>query len=159
MGDGPSEMIMLMTGLIVAGLVSAVLLSTWDTISQGLENQGELEIKDAKTRASLINDPSLISWDNTEDKATIFIQNSGTISLSIDDTYVFLDGNTMSVSAIDAAGVTWSKGVVIKFEITSNTDLEFTAETAEVFLTVGVSSLSTSPTGTYSLTEVVRLDV
>ena len=119
MGDGPSEMIMLMTGLIVAGLVSAVLLSTWDTISQGLENQGELEIKDAKTRASLISDPSLISWDNAEDKATIFIQNSGTISLSIDDTYVFLDGNTMSVSAIDAAGVTWSKGVAIKFEIDS----------------------------------------
>lgn len=158
MGDGPSEMIMLMTGLIVAGLVSAVLLSTWDTISQGLENQGELEIKDAKTRASLINDPSKISWDNTEDKATIFIQNSGTISLSIDDTYVFLDGNTMSVSAIDAAGVTWSKGVVIKFEIASSTNLEF-IDNAEVFLTVGVSSLSTSPTGTYSLTEVVKLDL
>ena len=49
MGDGPSEMIMLMTGLIVAGLVSAVLLSTWDTISDGLENQGELEVQDAKT--------------------------------------------------------------------------------------------------------------
>ncbi len=158
MGDGPSEMIMLMTGLIVAGLVSAVLLSTWDTISQGLENQGELEIKDAKTRASLISDPSSISWDNTDDKATIFIQNSGTISLSIDDTYVFLDGNTMSVSAIDAAGVTWSKGVAIKFEIDSSTDLTFT-NGAEVFLTVGVSSLSTSPTGTYSLTEVVRLVV
>lgn len=156
MGDGPSEMIMLMTGLIVAGLVSAVLLSTWDTISQGLENQGELEIKDAKTRASLISDPSLISWDNAEDKATIFIQNSGTISLSIDDTYVFLDGNTMSVSAIDAEGVTWSKGVAIKFEIESSTDLTFT-NGAEVLLTVGVSSLSTSPTGTYSLTEVVRL--
>lgn len=156
MGDGPSEMIMLMTGLIVAGLVSAVLLSTWDTISQGLENQGELEIKDAKTRASLISDPSLISWDNAEDKATIFIQNSGTISLSIDDTYVFLDGNTMSVSAIDAEGVTWSKGVAIKFEIESSTDLTFT-NGEEVLLTVGVSSLSTSPTGTYSLTEVVRL--
>ena len=79
MGDGPSEMIMLMTGLIVAGLVSAVLLSTWDTISQGLENQGELEIKDAKTRASLISDPSSISWDNTDDRATIFIQNSQAI--------------------------------------------------------------------------------
>ena len=58
MGDGPSEMIMLMTGLIVAGLVSTVLLSTWDTMSQGLENQGDLEIKDAKTRASLVSDPS-----------------------------------------------------------------------------------------------------
>ena len=86
MGDGPSEMIMLMTGLIVAGLVSAVLLSTWDTISQGLEDQGELEIKDAKTRASLISDPSAISWDNTDDRAFIYIQNSGTISLNIADT-------------------------------------------------------------------------
>ncbi|MFL2973831.1 MAG: hypothetical protein ACJZ4F_02530 [Candidatus Thalassarchaeaceae archaeon] len=158
MGDGPSEMIMLMTGLIVAGLVSTVLLSTWDTMSQGLENQGDLEIKDAKTRASLVSDPSAISWDNTDDRATIFIQNSGTISLSIDDTYVFLDGNTMSVTPIDAAGVTWSKGVAIKFQIESSTDLTFADET-EVFLTVGVSSLSTSPTGTYSLTEVIRLDV
>ena len=157
MGEGPSEMIMLMTGLIVAGLVSAVLLSTWDTISQGLENQGELEIKDAKTRASLISDPSAISWDNTDDRAFIYIQNSGTISLNIDDTYVFLDGNVMTVTAIDPAE-TWSKGVAIKFQIDATTDLTFTDGT-ECFLTVGVSSLSTSPTGTYSLTEVVRLDV
>tara|TARA_B100001996_G_scaffold213937_1_gene164322 strand:- start:2692 stop:3165 length:474 start_codon:yes stop_codon:yes gene_type:complete len=157
MGEGPSEMIMLMTGLIVAGLVSAVLLSTWDTISQGLENQGELEIKDAKTRASLISDPSAISWDNTDDRAFIYIQNSGTISLNIDDTYVFLDGNAMTVTAIDPAE-TWSKGVAIKFQIDATTDLTFTDGT-ECFLTVGVSSLSTSPTGTYSLTEVVRLDV
>lgn len=157
MGDGPSEMIMLMTGLIVAGLVSTVLLSTWDTISQGLENQGELEIKDAKTRASLISDPSAVSWDNTDDRAFIYIQNSGTISLNIDDTYVFLDGNVMTVTAIDPAE-TWSKGVAIKFQIDATTDLTFTDGT-ECFLTVGVSSLSTSPTGTYSLTEVVRLDV
>jgi len=156
MGDGPSEMIMLMTGLIVAGLVSAVLLSTWDTISQGLEDQGELEIKDAKTRASLISDPSAISWDNTNDRAFIYIQNSGTISLNIADTYAFLDGNAMTVTAIDPAD-TWSKGVAIKFQI-GKTDLTFTDGT-ECFLTVGVSSLSTSPTGTYSLTEVVRLDV
>ena len=80
MGDGPSEMIMLMTGLIVAGLVSTVLLSTWDTMSQGLENQGDLEIKDAKTRASLVSDPSAISWDNTDDRATIFIQNSSLLA-------------------------------------------------------------------------------
>ena len=83
MGDGPSEMIMLMTGLIVAGLVSAVLLSTWDTISDGLENQGELEVQDTKTRASVISDPSLISWDNTADRAFIYVQNSGIISLNI----------------------------------------------------------------------------
>ena len=148
---------MLMTGLIVAGLVSAVLLSTWDTISQGLEDQGELEIKDAKTRASLISDPSAISWDNTNDRAFIYIQNSGTISLNIDDTYVFLDGNVMTVTAIDPAE-TWSKGVAIKFQIDATTDLTFTDGT-ECLLTVGVLSLSTSPTGTYSLTEVVRLDV
>jgi hypothetical protein len=78
--------------------------------------------------------------------------------LSIDDTYVFLDGNSMSVSAVDAEGVTWSKGVAIKFQIESSTDLTFVDE-EEVFLSVGVSSLTTSPTGTYSLTEVVRLDV
>jgi len=148
---------MLMTGLIVAGLVSAVLLSTWDTISQGLEDQGELEIKDAKTRASLISDPSAISWDNTDDRAFIYVQNSGTISLNIADTYVFLDGNTMTVTAIDAPE-TWSKGVAIKFQIDATTDLTFTDGT-ECLLTVGVLSLSTSPTGTYSLTEVVRLDI
>lgn len=86
MGDGPSELIMLTTGLIVATLVSSVLISTWDTMSQGLEKQGEQEIKDAKTRASLVNDPSAISWDNTGDEAFIFVQNSGEISLNIEST-------------------------------------------------------------------------
>jgi archaellum component FlaG (FlaF/FlaG flagellin family) len=158
MGDGPSELIMLTTGLIVAALVSGLLLSTWDTMSQGLEKQGEQEIKNAKTRASLVSDPSAISWDNTADEAFIFVQNSGKISLNIDSTYIFLDGNGMTVTPIDAVGVTWSTGVVVKFKIESLTDLTFAADTP-YFLSVGVSSLSYSPVGTHSFTEVVRLDV
>ncbi|MFQ3343935.1 MAG: hypothetical protein ACKVI6_00500 [Candidatus Poseidoniales archaeon] len=158
MGDGPSELIMLTTGLIVATLVSSVLISTWDTMSQGLEKQGEQEIKDAKTRASLVNDPSAISWDNTGDEAFIFVQNSGEISLNIESTYIFLDGNGMTVTPVDSTGITWSTGVVIQFKIESITDLTFTSDTP-YFLSVGVSSLSYSPIGTYSFTEVIRLDV
>ena len=81
MGDGPSELIMLTTGLLVAAIVSSLLLSTWGNISQGLENQGDQELMDAKTRASVINNPASVLWDfdtidDTAVKASIFVQNS-----------------------------------------------------------------------------------
>ncbi len=158
MGEGPSELIMLTTGLIVAALVSSVLLTTWDSMSQGLENQGDQAIKDAKTRASLVNDPSSITWSNVDDQANIFLQNSGKISLNIDQTYIVLNGEIMTLTPIGTEGITWSTGVVVQFQINAATDITLSDDTP-YFLNIGVSSLSVSPTGTYSFSEVVRLDI
>ena len=39
MASGPSEIILLIAGLIVAGLVSGVLLDTWDDMDSAIEDR------------------------------------------------------------------------------------------------------------------------
>ena len=61
MANGPSEMILLIAGLIVAGLVSGVLLDTWGDMDEAIRDKGEESAADVRTRASLVNDPSNIA--------------------------------------------------------------------------------------------------
>ena len=66
MASGPSEIILLIAGLIVAGLVSGVLLETWYDMDSAIEDRGKEGAEDVRTRASLVNDPSNMAWDDTE---------------------------------------------------------------------------------------------
>ena len=59
-------MILLSAGLIVAALVSGVLLGAWDDMSDAIDERGEQSAEIIRTRASLVNDPSNMQWDNTE---------------------------------------------------------------------------------------------
>ncbi len=162
MGDGPSELIMLTTGLVVATIVSSLLLSTWGSISQGLDNQGEQELMDSKTRISIVNNPASITWDetgtDTDVKTSIFIQNSGKTTLNIESTYIVIGGVMMTVSPSVASPTMWSVGEVIEFEITVLVaDFNPPDVPTEFFLNIGVTSELNSPTGTYSTSEVIRL--
>lgn len=162
MGDGPSELIMLTTGLVVATIVSSLLLSTWGSISQGLDNQGEQELMDSKTRVSIVNNPASITWDetgtDTDVKTSIFIQNSGKTTLNIESTYIVIGGVMMTASASATSPTMWSVGEVIEFEITvDEDDFDPPDVPTEFFLNIGVTSESNTPTGTYSASEVIRL--
>ena len=71
MASGPSEIVLLCAGLIVAGLVSGVLLESWDDMSDAIDDRSKEGLEDAKTKASLVNDPTNIGWDDTDKIATI----------------------------------------------------------------------------------------
>ena len=72
---GASDMIMLVSSLIVAGIVSAVLIQAWGGISSTL-NDGANQIEaNEKTEASLISDPMNIDWNPSTNQTMITIQN------------------------------------------------------------------------------------
>ena len=102
MSSGPSEMILLSAGLIVAALVSGVLLDTWSDMDDALDDRGKQEAEDVKTRASLANDPINIDWE-AGDEASIWLQNSGDTFLDINGVGVLLHGSSMTVSVADGS--------------------------------------------------------
>ena len=61
--SGPSEIILLSAGLIVAALVSGILLQTWDDMDDVLDERGKQGAEDVRTRVSLVSDPINIQWD------------------------------------------------------------------------------------------------
>ena len=80
--SGPSEIILLSAGLIVAALVSGILLQTWDDMDDVLDERGKQGAEDVRTRASLITDPINIPWENS-DNVKIHLQNSGDTFLDV----------------------------------------------------------------------------
>ena len=100
MANGPGEIILLCAGLIVAGLVSGVLLETWDDMDAALEERGKESAADVRTRASLLNDPLNVAWDNAEKTATLYLQNSGENQLDLDTVAVFIASNVMAIQLV-----------------------------------------------------------
>jgi archaellum component FlaG (FlaF/FlaG flagellin family) len=156
MASGPSEIILLIAGLIVAGLVSGVLLETWDDMDRAIGDRGKEGAEDVRTRASLVNDPSNMPWDDTEKTATVHIQNSGETLLSLETVGVFIDSFSLSVSVADSS-TEWVPGQIVKFTIDDTSDTLSYTGTNDVIMTITVVSTATGYAGAYTVSEEVRL--
>ena len=156
MASGPSEIILLCAGLIVAGLVSGVLLETWDEMGDAIDERGKEGAEEVRTRASLVSDPTSIAWDDTEKTATIYLQNSGDNLLDLQNIGVFIDAMGTTVTVSDGSTV-WQPGKIVAFTIDDTTDtLSFTGQN-DVRMTITVSSTAQGYAGAYTVTEEVRL--
>ena len=155
--SGPSELILLSVGLIVAALVSGVLLQTWDDMDDVLDERGKQGAEDVKTRVSLMSDPINIAWEDNNN-AKIYLQNSGDSFLDINTVGSTLGGKTMTVTVTDDTITEWLPGQTLQFTLTNaglNDDL--TAGDNDLKLTVSVTSTATGYTGTDMLREDVRI--
>ena len=155
--SGPSEMILLSAGLIVAALVSGILLQTWDDMDDVLDERGKQGAEDVRTRVSLVSDPINIQWEGT-DNAKIHLQNSGDTFLDVNSVGAALGGTTMTVTVTDGVTTEWLPGETVQFTLTNsglNTDLS--EGDNDLLMSVSVSSTATGYTGQDTLREEVRI--
>ena len=157
MTSGPSEIILLSTGLIVAALVSGILLGTWDDMDDVLDERGKQGAEDIRTRVSLVSDPINIAWEGGED-AKIHLQNSGDTFLDVNSVGAALGGTTMTVTVTDGITTEWLPGETVQFTLT-NADFDVSLSTGDndLLMTVSVSSTATGYTGLDTLREEVRI--
>jgi archaellum component FlaG (FlaF/FlaG flagellin family) len=156
MASGPSEIILLIAGLIVAGLVSGVLLDTWDDMDSAIEDRGKEGAEDVRTRASLVNDPSNVAWDDTEKTATLYIQNSGETQLDLETIGVYIEGTPLTASVADGS-TTWVQGQIVQFTVDDTSDTLSYTGTNDVIMTITVVSTAAGYAGAYTVSEEVRL--
>ena len=155
--SGPSEMILLSAGLIVAALVSGILLQTWDDMDDVLDERGKQGAEDVKTRVSLVSDPINIQWEGSNN-AKIHLQNSGDTFLDVNSVGAALGGTTMTVTVTDGSTTEWLPGDVVQFTLT-NGDLNPSLSSGgnDLTLFVTVSSTATGYTGADTIWEEVRI--
>jgi len=155
--SGPSELILLSAGLIVAALVSGILLQTWTDMDDVLDERGKQGAEDARTRVSLVTDPIYIQWED-DDKVKIHLQNSGDTFLDVNSVGAVLGGTTMTVTVTDGVTTEWLQGDVVQFTLTnSGLDPSLSSGDNDLLMTVSVSSTATGYTGLDTLTEEVRI--
>ncbi len=156
MAAGPSEIILLCAGLIVAGLVSGVLLETWDDMDRAIDDRGKEGAEDIRTRVSLVNDPSNMPWDNTEKTATVYLQNSGETLLSLETVGVYIDSLPLTVSVADSS-TTWVPGSIVQFTVDDTSDTLSYTGSNDVIMTITVVSTAQGYAGAHTVSEEVRL--
>ena len=156
-GSGPSELILLSAGLIVAALVSGILLQTWDDMDAVLDERGRQGAEDVRTRVSLVSDPINIAWEGS-DNAKIHLQNSGDTFLDVNSVGAVLGGATMTVTITDGVTTEWLPGETVQFTLTnSGLDSDLSEGDNDLLMTVSVSSTASGYTGVDSLREEVRI--
>ena len=157
MTSGPSEIILLSTGLIVAALVSGILLGTWDDMDDVLDERGKQGAEDVRTRVSLVSDPINIAWEDSNN-VKIHLQNSGDTFLDVNSVGAAIAGTTMTVTVTDGATTQWLPGDTVQFTLTnSGLDSDLTEGDNDLLITVSVSSTATGYTGLDTLREEVRI--
>ena len=155
--SGPSELILLSAGLIVAALVSGILLQTWDDMDDVLDERGKQGAEDVKTRVSLISDPINIQWEGGTN-AKVHLQNSGDTFLDVNSVGAALGGTTMTVTVTDGVTTEWLPGDVVQFTLTnSDLDSSLTSGNNDLTMIVTVSSTATGYTGADTIREEVRI--
>ena len=155
--SGPSELILLSAGLIVAALVSGILLQTWDDMDDVLEERGKQGAEDVKTRVSLVTDPINIAWEGGEN-AMIHLQSSGATVLDVNTVGAALGGTTMTVTVTDGVTTQWLPGETVQFTLTnSGLDSSLSTGDNDLLMMVSVSSTATGYTGADTLREEVRI--
>ena len=156
-GSGPSELILLSAGLIVAALVSGILLQTWDDMDDVLDERGRQGAEDVRTRVSLVSDPINIAWEGG-DNAKIHLQNSGDTFLDVNSVGAAIAGTTMTVTVTDGATTQWLPGETVQFTLTnSGLDTDLDDGDNDLLMSVSVSSTATGYTGQDTLREEVRI--
>lgn len=156
-GSGPSELILLSAGLIVAALVSGILLDTWDDMDDVLDERGKQGAEDVRTRVSLVSDPINIAWEGG-DNAKIHLQNSGDTFLDVNSVGAVLGGATMTVTVTDGITTQWLPGETVQFTLTnSGLDVDLSEGDNDLLMTVSVTSTASGYTGVDSLREEVRI--
>ncbi len=154
---GASNMILLVTALLICSVASAILIQSWsETASAVGINQDQMTL-DSKTKVTFSGDIGQTVCDAATERVTIYLQNSGTSILDENNIGAFIDGSSTSVISTNFLnGATiWSSGVVVEYVIehTENLDCDEEIRVSAVVSTVPVDGV----VGTDSMTEVVKL--
>ena len=94
---GASNMILLVTALLICSVASAILIQSWgETASSVAINQEQITL-DSKTKVTFSGDLGQTVCDPATERITIYLQNSGTSILDEDNFGVFIDGSSSSI--------------------------------------------------------------
>ena len=161
---GASSFILLTTALLIAGSVSAVLVSQWGEMASAIDQQRLEDEADYKTDFSFAGDLSNVEYDisNPADETiTFFLQNIGDYEIDEDSLFIQLNGEIISdvdlgTRIVPGLGTQWTSGLILEVELSG--DWNF-ADNQDVTLTIFASSILVAGySGEVVVSEEVRLN-
>ncbi len=155
---GASELIMLISGLLVAGIVTSLLIASWGGLANSVDTAQTQVEADSKTRAALASDPMQVSWDQPSCNLSLHIQNTGSLELLDAEIGIIANGTASTVNQTRLLGnsSTWTTGEVLELQVCPSGVTMSAGQ--EIIVTVVVRSEHYKGiSGQHSFSEVVRL--
>ena len=157
---GASNMILLITALLICGAASGILIQSWtDTAASVGINQEQLAL-DSKTKVTFSGDLAKTTCDPALDQITIYLLNSGSSILDETEFGGFIDGQSSSVVGLPTflnGATEWSSGVVVSFVLQSSEVLVCDGTEEKRVTAVVLTLASGGVFGSDSVSEVVKL--
>ena len=94
---GASNMILLITALLICSAASGILIQSWTETATAVGINQEQMALDSKTKITFSGDIGQTTCDSVDDRITIYLQNSGSSILDESNIGAFLDGASSSV--------------------------------------------------------------
>jgi len=128
MSISASHLLFFIAAVVVAGMVVSVVIGGIDSISTGIRERSDSIRKDMGSRIDIINDPTMVPYNETSHNLTIYVKNTAMERLDINDLTMVLDGRMLTNFTweyVDNAAFlddnAWGPGEVV--DITINTTM------------------------------------
>lgn len=157
---GASNMILLVTALLICGAASGILIQSWTNTAASIGiNQEQLGL-DSRTKVTFSGDLAKTTCDAGLNQITIYLQNSGSSILDETEFGAFIDGQTSNVVGDPTflnGATEWSSGVVVQYTLQSSSAIACNGSEEKRITAVVATIPSNGVTGSDSVTEVVKL--
>ncbi len=121
MSVSASHMIFFISACIVATVLVSTISQSVYTLSSGIQSRQDRLVDGMKSDIVIINDPGRMPYDNVSGNLTLYVKNTGSMTLGMNLTDVMVDGEMMpnsnlTVGLFDATGL-WAPMSVLELTI------------------------------------------
>ncbi len=102
-GSAVSEIIFFIAAIMISSAVAVTLVEVVDNFSADLGDEASVLRWEMRTNMEVINDPMYIPYDTSDGNLTLYLKNTGSGDLSVDDIIISANGTT------DAGNDIWTK--------------------------------------------------
>lgn len=113
-----THMTFFIASILVAASISGVIIGISNSMANGIDDKETAVVEKIQTNIQIINDPRFVPYDGNN--LTIYIKNSGDITLAYNDIAILIDGHIMdrSISIISENGAkNWAPSLILDVEV------------------------------------------
>ena len=135
--SGTTQVIFFVAAIVVAGSLSGVFIGLSGNMASAVEKRANNFSEKLDTSIKVINDPAFMPYNDSN--LTLYVKNTGSISLLPTDLTVLIDGNNENSSSWTIVGGSneWAPSIVLAIHL--NIILANGDHTAKVVLSNGIS--------------------
>ena len=116
-----SEMIFFIGSVIISAALVGVFFVSVSDMADSVTRSGAESAASLESRVTVLNDPTNVVYNATSEEFTLWVKNTGTRSLSVNETIVLVDAQTFTnasyASALPPNVTAWGPGVTVVFTL------------------------------------------